>query len=403
MLAKIESPHAEQTKAVEAGGEVRHPPPRARQAHRPRADRAARRRGHPVPRADAAGRLGHATSRSARSVVTGIGVVEGVECMIVANDPTVKGGAAQPVDAEEGLPRLADRRARTGCRPSTSSSPAAPTCRPRRTSSSRAARSFRNITRAQRGKQPTVALVFGNSTAGGAYIPGMSDYVVMVKEGAKVFLGGPAAGEDGDRRGVRRRVARRRRDARADLRARRLPRRRRARRHPARPRIMRRLNWRKYGAAPAPRYAEPRSTPRSCSASSRPTSRCRSTRARSIARIVDGWQAKVFDEFKPLYGTSLVHRLGAAARLPDRHPRQRAGRAVQRGGAEGGAVHPAGQPDRHAAAVPAQHHRLHGRRGVRAGRHHQARRADGQRGLQLEGPAHLDRHGRRRTAPATTA
>jgi acetyl-CoA carboxylase carboxyltransferase component len=34
-------------------------------------------------------------------------------------------------------------------------------------------------------------LVFGSSTAGGAYVPGMSDYVVMVKEGAKVFLGGP--------------------------------------------------------------------------------------------------------------------------------------------------------------------------------------------------------------------
>ena len=47
------------------------------------------------------------------------------------------------------------------------------------------------------------ALVFGSSTAGGAYLPGMSDYVVMVKERAKVFLGGPplvkmATGEDAD-------------------------------------------------------------------------------------------------------------------------------------------------------------------------------------------------------------
>ena len=45
--------------------------------------------------------------------------------------------------------------------------------------------------------------MFGNSTAGGAYVPGMSDYVVMVKEGAKVFLGGPplvkmATGEESD-------------------------------------------------------------------------------------------------------------------------------------------------------------------------------------------------------------
>ena len=45
--------------------------------------------------------------------------------------------------------------------------------------------------------------MFGNSTAGGAYVPGMSDYVVMVKERAKVFLGGPplvkmATGEESD-------------------------------------------------------------------------------------------------------------------------------------------------------------------------------------------------------------
>ena len=50
---------------------------------------------------------------------------------------------------------------------------------------------------------PTIALVFGNSTAGGAYVPGMSDYTVMVKGQAKVFLGGPplvkmATGEESD-------------------------------------------------------------------------------------------------------------------------------------------------------------------------------------------------------------
>src|SRR5690606_7649016 len=37
----------------------------------------------------------------------------------------------------------------------------------------------------------TISVVFGNSTAGGAYIPGMSDYVIMVKNKAKVFLAGP--------------------------------------------------------------------------------------------------------------------------------------------------------------------------------------------------------------------
>ena len=50
---------------------------------------------------------------------------------------------------------------------------------------------FRDLTRLSAAGIPTIALVFGNSTAGGAYVPGMSDHVVMVEGGAKVFLGGP--------------------------------------------------------------------------------------------------------------------------------------------------------------------------------------------------------------------
>ena len=69
------------------------------------------------------------------------------------------------------------------------------------------------------------------------------------------------------------------------------------------------------------------------------------------------------------------HRLGQHPRLPGRHPRQRPRRAVQRGVGEGGAVHPAGQLRRHPAGLPAEHHRLHGRQGLRAARHHQGRRA----------------------------
>jgi acyl-CoA carboxylase subunit beta len=62
---------------------------------------------------------------------------------------------------------------------------------------------FRDLTRSSARKQPTIALVFGNSTAGGAYVPGMSDYTVFVRGGAKVFLGGPplvkmATGEESD-------------------------------------------------------------------------------------------------------------------------------------------------------------------------------------------------------------
>lgn len=50
---------------------------------------------------------------------------------------------------------------------------------------------FREISRRSKQGIPTISIVFGNSTAGGAYLPGMSDYTIMVKDQAKVFLAGP--------------------------------------------------------------------------------------------------------------------------------------------------------------------------------------------------------------------
>jgi acetyl-CoA carboxylase carboxyltransferase component len=52
-------------------------------------------------------------------------------------------------------------------------------------------RGFRDLTRRSRERIPSVCLVFGSSTAGGAYLPGMSDYVVMVEKQAQVYLAGP--------------------------------------------------------------------------------------------------------------------------------------------------------------------------------------------------------------------
>jgi acetyl-CoA carboxylase carboxyltransferase component len=52
-------------------------------------------------------------------------------------------------------------------------------------------RGFREITRRSKQRIPTISIVFGSSTAGGAYLPGMSDYVIMVKKQAQVFLAGP--------------------------------------------------------------------------------------------------------------------------------------------------------------------------------------------------------------------
>ena len=51
--------------------------------------------------------------------------------------------------------------------------------------------SFREMSRRSKLGIPTISVVFGNATAGGAYVPGMSDYTIMQKDAAKVFLAGP--------------------------------------------------------------------------------------------------------------------------------------------------------------------------------------------------------------------
>ena len=109
-----------------------------------------------------------------------------------------------------------------------------------------------------------------------------------------------------------------------------------------------------------------------------------------IARIVDGSR---FSRVQAALRRDAGLRLGAPARLPDRHPREQR-HPVLGVGAEGRAVHRAVQPDRHAARVPAEHHRLHGRQEVRAGGHHQARREAHQRGVELDGARDHD-HDRR--------
>ncbi len=86
-------------------------------------------------------------------------------------------------------------------------------------------------------------------------------------------------------------------------------------------------------------------------------------------------------------------RLGHDLRIPRRRPGQQR-HPLQRGGPEGRPVHPALQPERHPAAVRAEHHRVHGGHAVRAGRHHQARQPAHQRGVELDGAApHADGRG----------
>ncbi|MDQ3484847.1 MAG: acyl-CoA carboxylase subunit beta [Actinomycetota bacterium] len=248
------------------------------------------------------------------SVVTGIGVIEGVECMITANDPSVKGGASNPwtvkkifrasqIAEENGLPTVALVESGGADLP-TQKEIFIP-----------GGRTFRDITRSSAAKRPTVALVFGNSTAGGAYVPGMSDYTVMVKQRAKVFLGGPplvkmATGEESDDESLGGAEMHARTSGLADYLA--------EDEHDALRigrRIVARLNWRK--ARPSPRSevnlpttcAEPDEDPEGL-LDLIPTDLKEPFDPREvIARVCDGVSAsngQVFDEFKPLYGPSLV-------------------------------------------------------------------------------------------------
>jgi acetyl-CoA carboxylase carboxyltransferase component len=136
------------------------------------------------------------------SLVTGVGVVSGTECVLVAHDPTVRAGASNPytwkkvsramqIARENRLPVINLVESGGADLPSQ-----AELFLP-------AGKLFHDLTQLSAMGVPTVALVFGNSTAGGAYVPGMCDYAVLVKEQAKVFLGGPplvkmATGEDAD-------------------------------------------------------------------------------------------------------------------------------------------------------------------------------------------------------------
>ncbi len=234
---------------------------------------------------------------------------------------------------------------------------------------------FRNLTRKSAAGIPTVAIVTGNATAGGAYQPGMSDYTVMVREQGLVFLGGPplvkmATGEDAEEEalggaemharvsGVNEFIAADEVDAARIGRE-----------------IVRNLNWRKHGPGAARRGVRPppRSRgpardrlPRPEDPLRRPRGDRPDRRRLALRRV----QARIRHPAR--------HRLGRAARLARRDPRQQR-RDLQRGRREGRPLHPARRPGGHAAAVPAEHDRLHRRRAVRAARHRQGRRQDDQR------------------------
>ena len=129
----------------------------------------------------------------AAGIVTGIGVVEGRECVIVANDATVKGGTYFPLTVKKHL-RAQEVAAqnRLPCLYLVDSGgaflPLQDEVFPDR---DHFGRIFFNQARLSAAGIPQIAVVMGSCTAGGAYVPAMSDETVIVRGTGTIFIGGP--------------------------------------------------------------------------------------------------------------------------------------------------------------------------------------------------------------------
>src|SRR5256714_15244728 len=126
-------------------------------------------------------------------IVTGIGVVEGRECVVVANDATVKGGSYFPLTVKKHLraQEIAEQN-RLPCLYLVDSGgailPLQDEVFPDR---DHFGRIFFNQARMSALGIPQIAVVMGSCTAGGAYVPAMSDQTVIVRRNGTIFLGGP--------------------------------------------------------------------------------------------------------------------------------------------------------------------------------------------------------------------
>ncbi len=123
-------------------------------------------------------------------VIGGVGLVSGRVCFIIASESTVKGGAVSEIGQRKNA-RLAEVVARNHLPSITLVESAGADLPVQHKIFVPGGAGFKEITRRSKARIPSISVVFGNSTAGGAYLPGMSDYVVMIKKQAQVFLGGP--------------------------------------------------------------------------------------------------------------------------------------------------------------------------------------------------------------------
>jgi 3-methylcrotonyl-CoA carboxylase beta subunit len=127
------------------------------------------------------------------SIVTGIGRIEGRECVVVANDATVKGGTYYPITVKKHL--RAQEVARQNKLPCVYLVDSGGAFLPMQDEvfpdKEHFGRIFFNQANLSAEGIPQIAAVMGSCTAGGAYVPAMSDETVIVKDQGTIFLGGP--------------------------------------------------------------------------------------------------------------------------------------------------------------------------------------------------------------------
>src|SRR5690348_11661790 len=126
-------------------------------------------------------------------IITGIGRIAGRECLVVCNDPTVKGGTYYPVTVKKHLraQRIAEEN-RLPCVYLVDSGGAhLPSQDEVFPDQEHFGRIFFNQANLSKQGIPQIAVVMGSCTAGGAYVPAMSDETIIVKGTGTIFLGGP--------------------------------------------------------------------------------------------------------------------------------------------------------------------------------------------------------------------
>ena len=246
--------------------------------------------------------------------VVGIGVIENVECVILGHDPSVRAGAFNEFNSKKLMRGLeiarvnrlpyvqfvesagADLRGEAGEDPEAA-------IRRETGHFAESGRLFYEITELSKMRIPTISVVFGASTAGGAYQPGMSDYNIFIKNQSKVFLGGVAltkmaTGEDANEEdlggadmhtsvsGLGDYLAKDEMDGIRMCRE-----------------VMRHLNWRKLGPEPNPEFEEPIHNCEDMLGLVSEDLKSPFDVREVIMRIAD---SSYFEEFKPLYGPTLI-------------------------------------------------------------------------------------------------